>query len=247
MSLDALALDGLRTDSTSYFAVLPAELVRLLPHYWAQELAAYKFNTDKPNKAIAWMIAQGLITDEVGSLAAFLSENEPRLDPMRLGELIGDRKRKEMLKSYANSKAMAGLPIDEALRGFFAHFRLPGEAQMIDGIMEVFAERYVAENRDHPEVKSPDTAYMVAFAIAMLSTDLWSPTIKNKMAKDQFERSMRGMGLSVAFLHSLYDSYVSTRHHLFSSLLFSILCIQTSVRLSHTTLEVAPLKKELRV
>ena len=39
-----------------------------------------------------------------------------------------------------------GLPIDQALRVMLEGFRLPGEAQKIDRIMEKFAERYVREN-----------------------------------------------------------------------------------------------------
>lgn len=39
-----------------------------------------------------------------------------------------------------------GLDFDDALRHFMSKFRLPGEAQKIDRIMERFAARFVGNN-----------------------------------------------------------------------------------------------------
>ena len=84
-----------------------------------------------------------------------------------------------------------------ALRLFLSKFRLPGEAQKIDRIMEAvhifislsfhetilifffleqFAKHYCAQNKDC--FPHEDVAYMLSFSLIMLNTDLHNPNIK---------------------------------------------------------------------
>eukprot|EP00951_Prasinocladus_malaysianus_P047238 scaffold649520_cov46-Prasinocladus_malaysianus.AAC.1 len=69
------------------------------------------------------------------------------------------------------------MEFDDAIRKFLADFRLPGEAQKIDRLMEKFAERYYMFS---PEgfFKSADTAYVLAFSVIMLNTDAHNPMVK---------------------------------------------------------------------
>ena len=73
-----------------------------------------------------------------------------------------------------------------AIRHFLSGFRLPGEAQKIDRIMETFAARYCALNAE--VFPSADVAFVLAFSVIMLQTDLHNPAIKEekKMTKDGF-------------------------------------------------------------
>jgi hypothetical protein len=52
---------------------------------------------------------------------------------------------------------------------FLSGFRLPGEAQKIDRLMEKFAERFVSCNPE--SFKSADVAYVLAYSVIMLNTD----------------------------------------------------------------------------
>ena len=54
-------------------------------------------------------------------------------------------------------------------------FRLPGEAQKIDRLMEKFAERYVKCNGS--SFKSADVAYVLAYSVIMLNTDAHNPQV----------------------------------------------------------------------
>lgn len=45
------------------------------------------------------------------------------------------------MHAYVDSMNFIGLNFDSAIREFLDSFRLPGEAQKIDRIMEKFAER----------------------------------------------------------------------------------------------------------
>jgi IQ motif/SEC7 domain-containing protein len=86
--------------------------------------------------------------------------------------------------------------VDVALRKFQAYFRMPGEAQKIERLMEVFSQRYCQCN---PEVvsrlRSPDTVFVLAFAIIMLNTDLHTPNLKpeRRMRAEDFMKNLRGI------------------------------------------------------
>ena len=67
-------------------------------------------------------------------------------------------------------------------RKYLDGFRLPGEAQKIDRLMEKFAERFVNCNAD--TFKSADVAYVLAYSVIMLNTDAHNPGVKNKMSKE---------------------------------------------------------------
>lgn len=54
-------------------------------------------------------------------------------------------------------------------------FRLPGEAQKIDRLMEKFAERFVKCNPG--SFKSADVAYVLAYSVIMLNTDAHNPQV----------------------------------------------------------------------
>ncbi|KAF0707583.1 hypothetical protein AaE_013541, partial [Aphanomyces astaci] len=76
---------------------------------------------------------------------------------------------------------------------YLSYFRLPGEAQKIDRMMEKFAERYHWNN---PGVfPSADVAFILSFSVIMLQTDLHNPSIPEdkKMSKEGFIRNNRGI------------------------------------------------------
>nr|GEZ62578.1 HOPM interactor 7 [Tanacetum cinerariifolium] len=75
--------------------------------------------------------------------------------------------------AYADSMNFSEMKFHTAIREFLRGFRLPGEAQKIDRIMENLAERYRADN---PGLfKNADTAY----AVIMLNTDAPNPMCPN--------------------------------------------------------------------
>lgn len=56
-------------------------------------------------------------------------------------------------------------------RHLLGNFRMVGEAQAVDRIIEKFAARWIEDNPDSI-FTSADAAYMFAYAIIMLATDL---------------------------------------------------------------------------
>lgn len=63
----------------------------------------------------------------------------------------------------------AGMPFEIAIRVYLDSFRLPGESQKINRIMESFGSRY---HLQCPELfKDPDVVYVLGYSTIMLNTD----------------------------------------------------------------------------
>lgn len=98
-----------------------------------------------------------------------------------IGDYLGEREELSLkvMHAYVDSFDFQGMEFDEAIRAFLQGFRLPGEAQKIDRIMEKFAERYCKCN---PKAfRSADTAYVLAYSVILLNTDAHNPMVKNKV------------------------------------------------------------------
>ena len=93
----------------------------------------------------------------------------------------------QVLYCFVDKMDFTGMFFDEAIRAFLMAFRLPGEAQQIDRIMEKFAEKYYRDNSS--VFAAPDVAYALAYSVIMLQTDLHNPNLKNKVL---FSRSLQG-------------------------------------------------------
>ncbi|CAB1326107.1 unnamed protein product [Coregonus sp. 'balchen'] len=170
---------------------------------------AEQFNK-KPKRGIQYLQEQGMLGTTPEDLAQFLHQEE-RLDSTQVGEFIGDNERinKEVMYAYVDQMDFQGKDFVSALRLFLEGFRLPGEAQKIDRLMEKFAARYLECNQGQTEFASADTAYVLAYSIIMLTTDLHSPQVKNKMTKEQYIKMNRGINdskdLPEEYLSAIYD------------------------------------------
>ena len=118
------------------------------------------------------------------------------------------------MHAYIDALDFTGLELDEALRLCISRFRIPGEAQKIDRIMEKFAEIFCINNRG--VFPSADTAYVLSYSIIMLQTNLHNPNIKpeQKMKKHQYFVQNRGIAsgrdLSDDYLGGIFDRVLAT-------------------------------------
>uniref|UniRef100_W5M5H3 ARF guanine nucleotide exchange factor 2 n=1 Tax=Lepisosteus oculatus TaxID=7918 RepID=W5M5H3_LEPOC len=164
----------------------------------------------KPKRGIQYLQEQGMLGTLPEDIAQFLHQEE-RLDTTQVGEFLGENIRfnKEVMYSYVDQLDFCGKDFVSALRIFLEGFRLPGEAQKIDRLMEKFAARYLECNQGQTLFASADTAYVLAYSIIMLTTDLHSPQVKNKMTKEQYIKMNRGINdskdLPEENLSAIYD------------------------------------------
>ena len=167
-----------------------------------------KFNAN-PKTGMAFLLKRKVISSEDPVEIANYLYNTKDLEPKALGEYLGegDEKNIKVMYAYMEKFVFKDLKFIESLRLFLKAFKLPGEAQKIDRIMLKFAELYVNEN---PTVfPSADVAYILAYSVIMLNTDLHNSHVKRKMSKPEFIKNTLGIkdckDLTEEFLGSIYD------------------------------------------
>lgn len=169
------------------------------------------FNT-KPSAGIQFVQKEGLLGKEAEDIAEFLLKT-PNLNKTKIGDLIGGKSEfdKEVLREFVNKMDFAGLEFDIALRRFLQAFRLPGEAQIIDRIMEAFSKHFYEQN-SNTVFANEDAIYVLAFSTIMLNTDAHNSQVRDKMTKPQWLKQNKGINngedLPQDFLESLYDKIV---------------------------------------
>uniref|UniRef100_A0A2K6EBN6 Cytohesin 1 n=1 Tax=Macaca nemestrina TaxID=9545 RepID=A0A2K6EBN6_MACNE len=155
-----------------------------------------KFNMD-PKKGIQFLIENDLLKNTCEDIAQFLYKGEG-LNKTAIGDYLGERQGLGDVQTNSQIR----------FRQFLWSFRLPGEAQKIDRMMEAFAQRYCQCNNG--VFQSTDTCYVLSFAIIMLNTSLHNPNVKDKPTVERFIAMNRGINdggdLPEELLRNLYES-----------------------------------------
>lgn len=167
-----------------------------------------KMFSEKPERGLAFLQSEGLVGPNPHDVAVFFHDDD-RLDKSRIGEYLGDPANKECMCAYIDEMDFSNQELLPALRTFVEGFRLPGEAQKIDRLIEKFASRYTECNMNQGMFTSADGAYLLAFSIIMLTTDLHNVSIKKKITKEQYIKMNRGINdtkdLPEEYLSAIYD------------------------------------------
>ncbi|KAM4737792.1 IQ motif and SEC7 domain-containing protein 1-like isoform 2-T2 [Anableps anableps] len=151
----------------------------------------------KPEKGIQYLIEKGFVSDTPVGIARFILERKG-LSRQMIGEFLGSRQQfnKDVLDCVLDEMDFSGMDLDEALRKFQAQIKVQGEAQRVERLVEAFSQRYCVCN---PvlirQFQNPDTIFILAFAIILLNTDMYSPNVKpeRKMKLEDFIKNLRGV------------------------------------------------------
>lgn len=125
------------------------------------------------------------------STAIFQGEG---LSKSAIGEILGDNRpfALETLDRFTKEHKLHDVPIVPALRQYLFSFRLPGESQKINRILEKFAEVYANQN---PSYGNADQAHTVAYSCIMVNTLLHNPNVKDKPSLEKYiEMNEVGIG-----------------------------------------------------
>ncbi|HAT1821278.1 TPA: RalF [Legionella pneumophila] len=144
-------------------------------------------------------------------IAEFFHQQRKNLDLEAVGDYLSgpEAENQQVLKAFTSQMDFNRQSFVEGLRTFLKTFKLPGEAQKIDRLVQSFSEAYSKQNPD--VVSNADAAYVLAFQTIMLNTDLHNPSIpeKNKMTLDGLKRNLRGTNnggdFDVQFLEKIYS------------------------------------------
>uniref|UniRef100_A0A3B3W2B2 Golgi-specific brefeldin A-resistance guanine nucleotide exchange factor 1 n=1 Tax=Poecilia latipinna TaxID=48699 RepID=A0A3B3W2B2_9TELE len=173
-----------------------------------------QFN-QKPRKGVQFLQEKGLLSDPLDTkqVAQWLREN-PRLDKKMIGEYISDRKNMELLDSFVNTFTFQGLRIDEALRLYLEAFRLPGEAPVIQRLLETFTDNWHKVNGS--PFMTNDAGFALAYAVIMLNTDQHNHNVRKQnipMTVEQFKKNLKGVNGNKDFdqdmLEDIYNAIKS--------------------------------------
>ncbi|XP_016891352.1 IQ motif and SEC7 domain-containing protein 2-like [Cynoglossus semilaevis] len=151
----------------------------------------------KPEKGIQYLIERGFVSDTPVGIARFILERKG-LSRQMIGEFLGSRQQfnKDVLDCVLDEMDFSGMDLDAALRKFQAQIKVQGEAQRVERLVEAFSQRYCVCN---PvlirQFQNPDTIFILAFAIILLNTDMYSPNVKpeRKMKLEDFIKNLRGV------------------------------------------------------
>ncbi|KAM4562737.1 IQ motif and SEC7 domain-containing protein 1 isoform 2-T2 [Odontesthes bonariensis] len=152
----------------------------------------------KPEKGIQYLIERGFVSDTPVGIARFILERKG-LSRQMIGEFLGNRQKqfnKDVLDCVVDEMDFSGMDIDDALRKFQAQIKVQGEAQKVERLIEAFSQRYCVCNPTLiRQFQNPDTIFILAFAIILLNTDMYSPNVKaeRKMKLEDFIKNLRGV------------------------------------------------------
>ncbi|KAL2317185.1 hypothetical protein Fmac_031061 [Flemingia macrophylla] len=173
-------------------------------------IGADHFNRDT-KKGLEFLQGSHLLPDKLDpqSVACFFRYTA-WLDKNLIGDFLGNHDEfcVEVLHEFARTFDFKDMMLDTALRLFLETFRLPGESQKIQRVLEAFSERYYEQS---PHIlANKDAALLLSYSIIMLNTDQHNSQVKKKMTEDDFIRNNRringGSDLPREFLIELYHS-----------------------------------------
>ncbi|XP_053618665.1 IQ motif and SEC7 domain-containing protein 1 isoform X2 [Plodia interpunctella] len=192
----------------------------------------------KPERGIAYLISRGFLENSPRGVARFLITRKG-LSKQMIGEYLGNLQNPfnmAVLECFVNELDLSGMAADVALRRYQAHFRLPGEAQKIERLVEAFARRYCVCNPDFVQrLRTQDTIFVLAFAIIMLNTDLHTPNLKPeaRMSLDDFVRNLRGIDdcgdIDRDMLAGIYDRVKSSEFRPGSDHVTQVMKVQATI------------------
>ncbi|KAI2605618.1 Sec7-domain-containing protein [Hypoxylon sp. NC1633] len=191
----------------------PAQLEKEKARKTALANAIRQFNF-KPKRGIKLLLKEGFIPEDTPENIAKFLLSDDRLDKAQIGEYLGegDTRHIEIMHAFVDTMNFTKRRFVDALRQFLQSFRLPGEAQKIDRFMLKFANRYVMGNPN--AFANADTAYVLAYSVILLNTDLHSTKIARRMTKEDFIKNNRGINdnadLPDEYLVGIYDEIASS-------------------------------------
>ncbi|KAG7229693.1 hypothetical protein INR49_012740, partial [Caranx melampygus] len=156
------------------------------------------FYLRKPEKGIQYLIERNFVPDTPVGVAHFLLQRKG-LSRQMIGEFLGNRQKqfnRDVLDCVVDEMDFSSMELDEALRKFQAHIRVQGEAQKVERLIEAYSQRYcICKPGVVRQFRNPDTIFILAFAIILLNTDMYSPNVKpeRKMKLEDFVKNLRGV------------------------------------------------------
>ena len=237
-------MEDVDDDNDNATGIGPSHVLRDLKSKKRLLAKAARIFNKKASRGIEFLVDAGLVPDPItpASVASFLRNGIVLgLDKRAVGAYLGEAGKapiagksppswerdwfhKDVLRIYCTLFRFEDQTLLDGLRMFLATFRLPGEAQQIDRILQAFSDTcsQVCEEckigifSSDPK-RASDAAYLLSFSIIMLNTDRHNKNIREdrKMSSDDFYKNNYDYGRDITekgkefprdYLASIYDS-----------------------------------------
>ncbi|XP_033869068.1 F-box only protein 8 isoform X2 [Acipenser ruthenus] len=167
-----------------------------------------------PNEGIEYFMSKGILNDHPKELAKFIFYT--RTLNWKMLRIYLDERR-DVLDELVTLHNFSNQFLPNALREFFRHIHAPEErGEYLETLITKFSHRFCACN---PALVrevglSPDAVNVLCYSLILLSIDLSSPHVKNKMSKREFIRNTRraAQNISEDFVGHLYDNIYLIGH-----------------------------------
>jgi len=145
------------------------------------------FNSDA-NQGMNYFISKGLVKNDPYEIARFI-HGTSSLSKSKVRQYV--QRRQDVIDHLVSFQNYANTFLPNALRRFFSKLEAPNDrGAYLQRLLEQFSVRFCQCN---PSMgMSVDSVYVMCFSLILLSVDLSSPHVKNKMSKREFIRNTRG-------------------------------------------------------
>ncbi|XP_054846615.1 F-box only protein 8 isoform X3 [Eublepharis macularius] len=181
--------------------------------YMQLDEGSLTFNAN-PEEGVNYFMSKGILDDSPKEIAKFIFCTRT-LNWKKLRIYLDERR--DVLDDLVTLHNFRNQFLPNALREFFKHIHAPEErGEYLETLITKFSHRFCACNPDLMRELglSPDAVYVLCYSLILLSIDLTSPHVKNKMSKREFIRNTRraAQNISEDFVGHLYDNIYLIGH-----------------------------------
>ncbi|XP_007894138.1 F-box only protein 8 [Callorhinchus milii] len=181
--------------------------------YMQLDEGSLTFNAN-PYEGIGYLLRKGILDNAPKEIGKFIFYTRT-LNWKKLRVYLDDRR--DVLDELVTLHNFSNQFLPNALREFFRHIHAPEErGEYLETLITKFSNRFCTCN---PLVTrnlglSPDAVYVLCYSLILLSIDLNSPHVKNKMSKREFIRNTRraAQNINEDFVGHLYDNIYLVGH-----------------------------------
>lgn len=161
-------------------------------------------------RGLQYFIENGILVDSADEIAKFVHHTH-MLSGQRKQQMF--KERRDIFDKLVEFHDYGNQFLPNALRRFFSGIQVSSDRRdsqlsyQLSYLVDKFSERFCACN---PHLRlSKDTVFVVCFSLILLSVDLCSPHIRNKMSKREFIKNTiraAGSGIDADLAGHLYDN-----------------------------------------
>jgi len=164
----------------------------------------------RPHQGVKYLVDNNVMRDEPDEIAKLIHGTTVFYGR---STQIFLKDRRDVLDSFVDLQNFTDVSLCDSLRAFFSKIHPPEQrGEFLEVLVEMFAGRYHECNPNCGFNK--ESVAVLCYSLLLLSVDLYSPHVKNKMSKREFIRNNRPMmaDVSADTLSDIYDDVYMNGH-----------------------------------